>query len=73
MMANQSLSKSTRRLLPALLLLMTTCASAAAQGGGKAEALRIEVKRGTNSAQSRAKCAATRKLSTFSRRRKGNS
>ena len=49
-MTSRTLVIGNRLLLPALLLLMTTCSLAAEQGGGKAEPLRIEFKRGTNSA-----------------------
>lgn len=47
-MTNKSFSLP-RLWLPALLLLLATCSLAAAQGGGKAEPMRIEFKRGTNS------------------------
>jgi hypothetical protein len=45
---SRSLVLPTGLFPPALLLLLTTCSLAAAQAGGKAEALRIEFKRGTN-------------------------
>jgi hypothetical protein len=45
-MRDQTVVMRPALCLPALILLLTTCALAAAQNGGKAEPLRIEIKRG---------------------------
>jgi hypothetical protein len=58
-MTKQWVTNPTRLLFPALLLLLTTCSLAAAQGGGKAEPLRIEFKRGANSATLNGKVRGT--------------
>ena len=58
-------------LLPSLLITITTCSVSLAQGGGKAEPLRIEFKRGANSAIVSGKVRGTEEAEYLLAARKG--
>jgi hypothetical protein len=65
------LFKRTFLLLPSLLLTIAACSVSLAQGGGKAEPLRIEFKRGGNSAIVSGKVRGTEEAEYILAARKG--
>ena len=65
------LFKRTFLLLPSLLLTIAACSVSLSQGGGKAEPLRIEFKRGTNSAIVNGKVRGTEEAEYLLAARKG--
>jgi hypothetical protein len=70
-MLNTLLCKRILLLLPSLLITITTCSVSLAQGGGKAEPLRIEFKRGANSAIVSGKVRGTEEAEYLLAARKG--
>ncbi len=65
------LCKRILLLLPSLLLTIAACSISLAQGGGKAEPLRIEFKRGANSAIVSGKVRGTEEAEYLLAARKG--
>jgi len=65
------LCKRILLLLPSLLITIAACSISLAQGGGKAEPLRIEFKRGANSAIVSGKVRGTEEAEYLLAARKG--